>query len=474
MWNHAKEGAVTASDFTDRQRRIVLLLVFVVAGVLALIAGFIVTSLENFDCAAAVVTASPANTSGAPAADTPLATATPTRAATSVPQEGIWTQVRAARLFEQIAHQVAMDRDLSPRAEVPLSFLNEVKMASMLRQRYAERDFESELLPYAALDLVPRSSISIEVRVPAAIYVSEQEQLYVATDQPESDGDAQTLLAHAYVHALQDQHFGLEAIGDRARTVDEELAAQALIAGDATLTTALYRYRDLSSADWTWLTDLIVEAEHPRYSDELASIEAWRRLERFANQEGRLFVHELLEAGGWDAVNQAYVDPPRSTEQILHPDRYFEPRDEPTEVVVPDIGGVLGQGWRKVLEDTLGELVVGLYLNEDLPEETIWQAAEGWDGDTFAVWEREDGRRVVVWRTAWDSSGDAAEFENSLVRLIAQRHFPVRPFSPPRGLTGHWWGTPTGIFHVVRTARHVGFLQAPDEDTAVNVASVLP
>lgn len=463
-----------ASDFTDRQRRIVLLLVFVVAGVLALIAGFIVTSLENFECAAAVVTASPANTSGAPAADSPLPTLTPTRATTPVPQEGIWTQVRAARLFEQIAHQVVTDRGLSPQVEVPLSFLDEHEMALALHQLYAERDLEREQLPYAALDLVPRGPISVAVRVPAAIYLPKQEQLYVAAGQPEGDGNAQTLLAHAYVHALQDQHFDLEAMGDRARTVDERLAVEALIAGDATVSTALYRYGDLSTADWPWLTELVIEAEHPRCSEELASSEAWERLERFPNQEGRVFVQELLEVGGWEAVNRAYADPPRSTEQILHPDRYFEQRDEPKEVVVPDIGGVLGDRWRKVLEETLGELVVGLYLSEDLPEETSWRAAEGWDGDTFAVWEREDGRRVVVWRTAWDSSGDAVEFENSLVRLIAQRHFPVQPFSPPRGLTGHWWRTPTGILHVVRAARHVVFLQTPDEDTGVNVASVLP
>ncbi|MEA3377086.1 MAG: hypothetical protein U9R72_12920 [Chloroflexota bacterium] len=468
------------SGFTDRQRRIVLVMVLIIAAVFALLAGFIVTSWESFRQAVAAVTPSPAGTPQVAATHTPLPTPSPTPAATPMPEKGIWSQVRAARLFDQIAHQVETERALSPRAEVPLSFLGKEETASMLRQLYAERDLASELRPYAVLGLVPEQLTSIDVRVSAGIYVPEHEQLTVCTDEPEGDGNAQTLVAHAYIHALQDQHFDLEAVIARARTVDERLAAEALIAGDATLATALYRYGDPASADWTGLTELIVAAEQPRYSGELTArtswpgSEAWRRLERFANWEGRMFVETLFERGGWDGVNRAYGDPPRSTEQVLHPSRYLEERDEPRHVVVPDVGSVLGEGWEKGLEETLGEFVIGLYLDQVLPKETSWQAAEGWDGDTLVVWEREGGRRVLIWRTVWDSSADAVAFAHSLATLTEQRHVPARPLSPPRGLEGQWWETGAGTVHVCRTARYVLFVQAPDVNTVVNVVSDLP
>jgi hypothetical protein len=465
---------VRASRFTNRQRRIVLLLVLLVAVVLALLAGFIITSLQNFERATTLVTPSAGGTPGASPTDTPRPTSPPTRLTTPMPNEGIWSQVRAARLFDQIAHQVETNRALSPRAEVPLSFLDEQDMAAMLHELYAKRAPESEVKPYAALDLVPEGPVSFEVRTSAGIYVPEQEQLYVSTDQPEGDGNAQIVLAHAYAHALQDQHFDLEAMDARTSTIDEELAAEALIAGDATLSTALYRYEDLASADWDALTDLIMEAEHPRYSGQLEASAAWQHLKWFPNREGRAFVRELFEAGGWDAVNRAYTDPPRSTEQILHPARYLERRDEPKQVTVPDVGWVLGEAWHEALEETLGELIVGLYLSEELPEEKAWQAAAGWDGDTFVVWERETGRQVVVWRTVWDSSADAREFENGLVTFVEQRYFPVRPVRPPRGIIGHWWEADAGTFHVCRTGRYVLFLRAPDVNTAVNVASLVP
>ena len=461
-----------SSGFTAQQPLIVLLLAVIVAGIFALLAGFIVTSLQGFGQTAGIETPNAEISAETPPTRTPAPTATP--ATTPVPKEGIWSQVRAARLFDQIAHQVETQRALSPKTEVPLSFLDEEALPSVLRQLYEQRDVASEILPYTALGLVPSGPVTIDARATAGVYVPEHEQLYVATDQPEGDGDAQTVLAHAYVHALQDQHFDLEGLSDRARTVDERLAIEALVGGDAILSTALYRHGTLSSADWTWLTDLVMATEEPQYGGTVANSEAWRRLAHFPHQEGRDFVEVVFEAGGWEAINQAYSDPPRTTEQVLHPARYLERRDEPTEVIVPNLGHVLGEEWRIVVDETMGELVAGLYLSEELPEETSWRAAEGWDGDTFVVWERETGRRLLVWRTVWDSSVDAREFARGLNTFIRERHFPARPMDPPRGLAGDWWETGAGTFQVDRTGRYVTLMQAPDTNTAVNVARVVP
>lgn len=448
------------------------MLALIVAGIFALLAGFIVTSLQGFERAVDIVTPSAGNSTEAPPTDTPEPTATP--AATPVPREGIWSQVRAARLFDQIAHQVEVQRALSPKTEVPLSFLDEQDLTSVLQRLYEKRKLDSEVLPYTALGLVPGGAATIEARATAGIYVPEHEQLYVAIDQPEGDGNAQTALAHAYVHALQDQHFDLMGMSERGQTVDERLAIEALIGGDAMLSTALYRHGDLSSVDWTELIDLVMATEEPHYSDLLANSAAWRRLMRFPHQEGRVFVEALFGAGGWETVNQAYSDPPRTTEQILHPSRYLEQRDAPTRVVVPDLGDVLGEEWRMVVEETMGELVVGLCLNSELPEEVSWRAAEGWGGDTLVIWERESGRRLLIWRTVWDSSVDAREFASGLNALIRERHFPARPMDPPRGLPGDWWETAAGTFQVDRTGRYVVFVQGPDTNTVVNVARMMP
>ena len=71
------------------------------------------------------------------------------------------SQVQAARLFDQIAHQVETLRGLAPRAEVPLSFLNGGEMTTLLRRFYSGRDLELSLLPYTVLGLLPDASIRV-------------------------------------------------------------------------------------------------------------------------------------------------------------------------------------------------------------------------------------------------------------------------------------------------------------------------
>lgn len=464
-----------ASGFSSRQRRIVLLLVLIIVIVFALLAGFLVTSLQSMQPAPV-----PAPTTASePSSPTPPPTPPPATP-TQIPDQGIWPQVRAARLFDQIAHQVETDRALAPRAEVPLSFLDEREMEETLQKRYAGESPTSEVLSLSALGLLPETSADIQAQSPAGIYVPEQQQLYVTIDHPEKDREAQTLLAHAYVHALQDQHFDLEAVQGRAQTTDERLAVQALIEGDATLATALYSNDDLPSADWERLTNLIVEAEQPRYGGVLGGCEAWTRLQRFPNEKGREFAGAVFDHGGWDALNSCYTNLPRSTEQILHPSRYLgldtpagQP-DHPTTVVVPDLGPVLGDEWELLLRDTLGEFVIGLHLSQEMPEARGWSIADGWDGDTFLVWERQNGTRILIWRTIWDTSAEALAFERGMMLLIPQRYLPVRPIDPPRGLPGQWWETSGGIVHLHRAARYVLVVRAPDTNTVINVLRAVP
>jgi hypothetical protein len=390
--------------------------------------------------------------------------------------DDINSRVQAARLLDQIERQVETVRGLSPRAEVPLNFLAADEMSSLLRRLYRARAPEAQLLPYTALGLLPDASISIQVDPTAGAYILEEGQLYVVTNPSGINADDRVLiLARAYERTLLDQHFDLAAAAARARSTDAELAVAALIEGDGMLLAALYRYGDLVAADWTYLETLIFETELPGYGEELDDSPAWARLQRFPYREGRYFAARLFEVGGWDGINRAYVNLPRSTEQVLHPERYFaEEPDIPSDVFVPDLSGALGVGWSPGVRDTLGEFVVGVYLEQALTEQMAWQAADGWDGDTFVTWERDDGDAVHIWRLIWDNTADASEFEQAMVTLVPQRYLPTRPLEPPRGLPGHWWETDSGVVCVYRVARYVVFVDGPDADTLMDVVVALP
>jgi hypothetical protein len=120
---------------------------------------------------------------------------------------------------------------------------------------------------------------------------------------------------------------------------------------------------------------------------------------------GLSFVRHLEREGGWAAIREAWRQPPRSTEQVLHPEKYAG-REEPKLV---ELGpGAVPPGGRLLAEGVLGEVLVRTLLDGDEA------AAAGWGGDRYAVWD-VGARTLLVWRSLWDSEPDRREFGRALV-----------------------------------------------------------
>lgn len=463
---------MSAAGFTARQRATIILMAILIVVAFAMFAGFIITSLQSQSTPPPAIQSTAKPTLTASATPIPASPTSPPDA--PEPAEGLGSQVQAARLFDQIAHQVEVQRDLTPRAEMPLSFLDEQDMTRILRQLHAGQDHAARLSPYIELGVLPDASLFTRPQQTPGLYAPQQRQIYILTGRHESSVDEQALLAHAYIHALQDQRFDLGAMDARAQSTDAALAIQALVEGDAMLTTALYRYGDLAATDWPRLTALIIQAEQPQYSDKLEEAAHWERIQRFPYWEGRQFGEALLQAGGWEALNRAYANPPRSTEYILHPERYLADSDQATRVTVPDLSDALGPDWTLSIQDTFGEFVISLYLEALSPTEEAREIADGWNGDTFVKWRDGAARQAVVWRTFWDSAADAVAFETALRQMIGQKYLPAWPVAPPGGLIGTWWKIEGGAVYVARVAHYVTLAQAPDLDTLTDIAHALP
>src|SRR3970282_2845449 len=74
----------------------------------------------------------------------------------------------------------------------------------------------------------------------------------------------------------------------------------------------------------------------------------------FPYTEGLNFVNALYARGRWALVNAAYTNLPESTEQILHPSKYFR-GDSPEEMPDTPLDSVLREGWRLLDNNSLGE-----------------------------------------------------------------------------------------------------------------------
>ena len=252
----------------------------------------------------------------------------------------------------------------------------------------------------------------------AGYYDPKAQQFYLA-DWIELEGQ-KPVMAHELTHALQDQHFNLKRFDKWPKgDSDAELAAHALIEGDATLAMTLYM------------------AKHPMValafirslgSQETAS-EQFKRAPR-ALRESLLFPYEagsnwatqVYRRGGWDMVSKAFSKLPQSSEQIMHPEKYFA-YEAPMKVALPELKTLLGPGWKQLDADVNGEwgfyLILDEYLNDSGESK---QAASGWGGDQFQLYEGATPNDVFVAQmSAWDTAADAREFYDAYLKRTWKR-----------------------------------------------------
>jgi hypothetical protein len=242
-------------------------------------------------------------------------------------------------------------------------------------------------------------------------YRSTDKNLYVVSDQ--AFGPLQELTAaHEYTHALQDARYGLDRLRPSGHDEgDLALARLSLIEGDATLAMSQWALQDLTPDE---LSQLLAEAQDPVAQQALAeSPPIVRETQTFPYSTGLEFIQRAWVQGGWAEVDRLWDKPPSTTEQIIHADKYAA-AEAALEVDLPSgVAEGLGSGWRLALEDTHGELITRIWLEQALPTEAAAQAAAGWGGDRVGLYRGPGDAWAVVWFTKWDSTADSAEFERA-------------------------------------------------------------
>ncbi|MFN8608138.1 MAG: hypothetical protein U0931_11445 [Vulcanimicrobiota bacterium] len=206
------------------------------------------------------------------------------------------------------------------------------------------------------------------------------------------------LTVHELDHAIQDQHFNLKKLQKSVEgNWDRELALQSLVEGDASSVMTDYLFDQMGQP-----RPRNVEMPPVTGSPAVDSAPIYFRDGLIVPYlQGQAFVDYLREWGGWQSVNAAYRKLPASSEQILHPKKYFN--DQPVEVKI-NLPGL--PGYKNLGQDTAGEFVIRCWGREN----DVWRGlAAGWGGDRFQTWESPSDH-YTLWESRWDSAQDAKEF----------------------------------------------------------------
>lgn len=256
-----------------------------------------------------------------------------------------------------------------------------------------------------------------------SIQNGRDESPYPLVDEARGD------LVHELVHALQSQQLSLRENMERERDNDAENAFRALIEGDATLAMMGYLIKkqrpDARLAQHTgnplWIRSIVsMLKQMPMAGPELANAPPIVRVPLLsAYVDGLAFAANLHGRGGWNAINLAHRSPPKSTEQVLHPERYLD-GDVPRSVTMPNIPGLKNAGYKLAEEDTLGELEIRIYFAQGVSEKAAERAADGWSWDRLRLYRKENGEKAVIWFTTWDDENEAKEAEAAAHRVFAR------------------------------------------------------
>ncbi len=283
-------------------------------------------------------------------------------------------------------------------------------------------------------------------------YDAHAHRFLLIADLPEMDQGV--IFAHELYHGFQDQHFDLKAyLLDPAiapgANADQVQARRSVVEGEASYVDTIYQGRlagigrptreqiaaliaiqgDWSPAKWEEaLKDPSLDARVRAQLQQ--TIETRKRLPGFlfetlmsAYIDGPTFIH-AIRARGWSEVEKLYGEyPPRSTEQVLHPEKWFA-REEPIGISWPAFdGNPLFSSWKLLDQNVIGERAWQIVFREQELREAAQPAAAGWNGDRYAVFvDEKTNALLMLMYTSWDTPLDAGEFAAAYRRLLQTKY----------------------------------------------------
>jgi hypothetical protein len=262
--------------------------------------------------------------------------------------------------------------------------------------------------------------------------------------------DVETL-AHEAEHSMQHETFQIR-LPDKP---DELVAAKSVYEGDAVATSlALFAYVSGKSAD-TFFQSTNVEAFHlaeeqgkilSGHDTAASSDEALTDFLLFPYKAGFKFVRYLYGSAGFLAVNNALENPPTTTEQVLHPEKWYSKElGIAVRLPVDQADHVLSSG-------TFGEFGLSLVLRGcGNSKEEAAASTVGWGGDTYALLQPgSGGANAVTLSTVWDDEASAARFAQALSKRV-----------------GCWNSAPAtqGVTRVLRRNRAVILVRTQEVET---------
>lgn len=333
-------------------------------------------------------------------------------------------------MADRIETQVAEIREQPVKRSVEKGIYNKVQLKEFILENFAEELPDERLAGLQAaltiFGLIPeemelkQTLVDFYVSQIGGFYDPKVKKLYCMTTN--ITVMQRIVMAHEIAHSLQDQYMDLESYYMSVKLNDDLMTARlSVIEGEATHVMNVYPKRypleivddleDLNAMDvgiFAMQQFAALKSAPPYFMDSMT----------FSYTSGERFIRHAMKEGGWKRVDELYLDPPESTEQIIHPEKFFGEKDEPQKITLP-----AQEGLELIYENTMGEFQVEILLKYTADPIRAMRAAPGWDGDTYHVYRHGDsGAEFMVWALTFDTEKDARQFVDAERKALRKKY----------------------------------------------------
>jgi hypothetical protein len=341
----------------------------------------------------------------------------------------------------QIAQELTAISGLSLHHPVPCDFISKDKVNEFLKKRVQEiakpEDIRAEEMTLKKFGLAPsdfnlaQNTVDLLTEQAAAFYDYDRKKLFITDSTPAET--QQPILAHELSHAVADQNFDLGKYIRKARSSDDGATARlAVMEGQATWLMSEYLARKMgqslrNSPSLVRTMSTLSESgasEYPVFGHAPLYL---RRTLIFPYTAGMLFQNALLERDGQRGFIEVFQNPPLSSQQILHPEKYLA-RVKPVKPDLPH--PKLPRGYKGLIGGSLGELEHSILLEQYLGSEQAAAIAPHWRGCAFELDEdKKAGRLVLRYAVQWDSE-ESARMYFAAYQEVLRKKWKKITFSP--------------------------------------------
>lgn len=329
-------------------------------------------------------------------------------------------------VFAEIARLVRELADISAlklHKPVASDLISRDKVNAFLKKKVKEvstpEEIRAEELTLKKFGLVPqdfdlaKTTVDVLTEQAAAFYDYHAKKLYITDWTPSATREA--ALVHELAHALADQNFNLKRFIKKAHESDDEaLARMAVMEGQATWLMSEFMARRMGESlvhhpelaeQMNRLSDSGAGGEFPVFEGAPLYIRATLI---FPYTGGMRFQQAVVDKHGKEAFAEIFRRAPVSTQQVLHPEKYFA-AVKPSSPDLPDPPN--RRGYKGLIGGTFGELDHQILLEHFTDKQTAGEIAPHWRGGQYELIEnRKLGRVILLYASQWDDADFARRY----------------------------------------------------------------